>query len=313
MAFLSRIDYNRFKEWIWPIFVVTILGLGAALLCHPVANTHRWIIVGPIRLQPSEFAKIASAIFLAYYLDRKASKLDSPWRGFVVPVAFVGVLLGLIGWGRDLGTPMIMFVMMLFVLFVAGTRLKHILAAAAMAVPVVAYEILSSPYRVKRLLTFVTGGIDTQGQGYQVAQAMLAAGSGGWVGKGFGASKIKLMYLPEPHTDFIFPVLCEEAGLIGAVAVLALFAGFLLRGMRAARLAPNMFGALLATGLTLSICLQAFINMSMSIGLLPTKGLTLPFISYGGSSLLATLAAVGILLNISRQAQQVLPERARPD
>ncbi|MBI5625149.1 MAG: putative lipid II flippase FtsW [Elusimicrobia bacterium] len=313
MAFMSRFDYNRLKEWIWPIFAVTVAGLLLALASAPVGNVHRWIRLGPIGLQPSEFAKLAAAVFLAYYLDRRASKLDSPWRGFIIPMSFVGILLVLIGLEPDLGTPVLMFCVTLCVLFVAGSRLKHILAAAALAVPVVVYEILSKPYRVKRLVTFLTGGLDSQGQGYQVAQALLAAGSGGWLGKGFGASKLKLMYLPTPHTDFIFPVLCEELGLIGALTCLALFAGLLLRGLRAARLAPNMFGTLLATGLTLSICLQAFINMSMSIGLLPTKGITLPFISFGGSSLLGTLAAVGILLNISRQAQAVVPARARQD
>ncbi|MBI5882535.1 MAG: putative lipid II flippase FtsW [Elusimicrobia bacterium] len=313
MAFLSRLDYNRLKEWIWPIFAVTVGGLVLALCSDPVANVHRWVRLGPIGLQPSEFAKIVAAIFLAYYLDRRASKLESPWKGFVIPVGFVGILLALIGGGRDLGTPVLMFLVMLIVLFVAGSPGKHLLAAAALAVPAVVYAIASEQYRIKRLLIFLAGGIDSQGQGYQVAQALLAVGSGGWLGKGFGGSKLKLMYLPTPHTDFIFPVLCEEMGLLGALVCLSLFAGLLVRGLRAARLAPNMFGTLLATGLTLSICLQAFINMSMSIGLLPTKGMTLPFISFGGSSLLATLAAVGILLNISRQAQLAMPARSRPD
>ncbi|MBI4677876.1 MAG: putative lipid II flippase FtsW [Elusimicrobia bacterium] len=313
MAALSRFDYNRFKEWIWPIFSVTVAGLILALFCDPVVKVHRWVRVGPIGFQPSEFAKIASVIFLAYYLDRKASKLESPWMGFIVPTVIVAVLLVLIGLEPDLGTPVLMFAVMLLVLFVAGSRTKHLLAASALASPVIAYEIWRKPYRVERLLNFLAGGVDGPGQGYQMAQALLAVGSGGWVGKGLGASKLKLMYLPTPHTDFIFPVLCEELGLLGALGCLALFAGLLVRGLRAARLAPNLFGALLATGLTLNICLQAFINMSMSVGLLPTKGLTLPFISFGGSSLLATLVALGILLNISRQAQIVPDARARPD
>ncbi|MBI5210865.1 MAG: putative lipid II flippase FtsW [Elusimicrobia bacterium] len=313
MAYFSQLDYNRLKEWIWPIFWVTVAGLVLALYSPAKENVHRWIHLGPVGLQPSEFAKFASVIFLAYYLDRKASKLDNPWKGLVIPTAFVAVLLLLIGKEPDLGTPVLMFTVMVAILFVAGSNLRHIGVAMALALPIVVAEILRKPYRVQRLLTFLSGNADGHAQGYQLTQSLLAVGSGGWFGKGFGASQLKLMYLPTPHTDFIFPILCEELGLLGALLCAGMFATLLLRGLRVAKLAPNMFGTLLATGITLSICLQAFINMCMSVGLLPTKGMTLPFISSGGSSLIATMMAAGILLNISRHAQTNPPIRQRAD
>ncbi|MBI2787705.1 MAG: FtsW/RodA/SpoVE family cell cycle protein [Elusimicrobia bacterium] len=209
----------------------------------------------------------------------------------------------LIGLEPDLGTPFLIFCVAILTLFVAGARWQSIAGALALAVPVVAEELWRKPYRRARLLSFMSPFENIKGAGYQLAQSILAVGSGGWTGKGVGASKLKLMYLPKPHTDFIFPVICEELGLIGAAVVLALFTTILIRGVRIARAAPNLFGTLLATGISLSIVIQAFFNIAMSIGLLPTKGIPLPFISYGGSSLLATMLGVGILLNVSRQTR----------
>ena len=302
MAFFSKLNYNSLKEWIWPILIVTIVGLVGALFSLPIAGVRRWIRVGPIGVQPAEFAKLASVIFLAYYLDRKRSKVDSFVAGLVVPGAVVSVMLLLIGKEPDLGTPVLMFSVMLLMLFIGGARLSHVFMTLGSALPLVAYEIYKKPYRVARLLNFLSPYRDVQGSGYQLFQAMLAVGSGGWFGKGFGASKLKLMYLPTPHTDFIFPVICEELGLLGALGLLSAFALFLVRGVRIARAAPNLFGTLLAAGITFTIVLQAFFNVGMSIGVLPTKGIPLPFISFGGSSLLATMIGVGILLNISRQS-----------
>jgi cell division protein FtsW len=165
-------------------------------------------------------------------------------------------------------------------------------------------ELWRKPYRRARLMTFLRPFENIKGTGYQLAQAILAVGSGGWFGKGFGASQLKLMYLPKPHTDFIFPVICEELGLVGALVILGLYAAILIRGIRVARLAPNLFGTLLACGITFSIVLQAFFNIAMAIGLLPTKGIPLPFLSFGGSSLLSTLMGVGVLLSISRQSRE---------
>jgi len=212
--------------------------------------------------------------------------------------------MGLIILEPDLGTPILMFAVTLLVLFIGGGRPRHLLGACACALPLAAYELIKYPYRRARLLSFLAPFDDPKGAGYQLVQSIMAVGSGGWFGKGIGASKLKLMYLPTPHTDFIFPVICEELGLAGALALLALFVALLVRGVRIARSAPNLFGTLLAAGITFTIVLQAFFNIGMSIGLLPTKGIGLPFISFGGSSLAATLIGIGILLNISRQSQR---------
>ncbi len=301
MGYFSRWDYNRFREWIGPIFLMTVVGLIAALIGHPVAGVRRWIRLGPIGIQPAEFAKLTSVLFLAYYLDRKRSKTASPLWGLAVPTGVVAVLLLLIGKEPDLGTPVLMFAVAMLLLFIGGARVQYVLAAIAASLPVVAYELIKYPYRRARMMSFLTPFDHARGAGYQLAQAILAVGSGGWFGKGLGASQLKLMYLPAPHTDFIFPVICEELGLLGALAILGLFSAILVRGVRIARSAPNLFGTLLAAGITFTICLQAFFNVGMAIGVLPTKGIPLPFISFGGSSLLATLVGVGILLNISRQ------------
>ena len=302
MRFFSRLNYNRLKEWVWPVFFITAVTLGAVLLAPARENVHRWLPLGPFTLQPSEFAKYTAVLFLAYYLDRRQSQAASPVRGLVVPGVVVSVLLLLIAAEPDLGTPILIFSVTVLLLWLGGGRLLYLLGAGALAVPAVALEILRHPYRLARVVHYVStlrGGSEAS---YQLEQAVLAVGSGGWLGKGIGASELKLGYLPTPHTDFIFPVICEELGLVGALALLGLFAAFLIRGLRVARSAPNLFGSLLAAGITLTICLQAFINACMSIGLLPTKGMPMPFISYGGSSLLVTLCAAGVLLNISRQS-----------
>ncbi|MEK7383462.1 MAG: putative lipid II flippase FtsW [Elusimicrobiota bacterium] len=302
MTAASRTDYNRLREWVFPVFAVTGLLLVAVLLGPKIAGVRRWIRLGPIGLQPAEFAKLASVLFLASYLDRKHSKLSSPIHGLLIPMGVVGVLLVLIGLEPDLGTPVLMFAVAGLMLFIAGANVRWLIGFLLAAVPIVAVELWRKPYRRARLLSFLTPFENIQGAGYQLSQALLAVGSGGWFGKGFGASQLKLMYLPTPHTDFIFPVVCEELGLLGALLILALFVTFLVRGMHIARRAPNLFGTLLACGITFSIVLQAFFNMGMSLGLLPTKGIPLPFFSFGGSSLLATLLGVGVLLNISRQS-----------
>ena len=304
MTFFSRFNYNRLREHVKPIFIATCAALGIALVSPAIAGVRRWIRVGPVGLQPAEFAKLTSVLFLAYYLDRKRSKLDSPVYGLAIPVAVVGILLLLIGKEPDLGTPSLMFAVTLLLIFVGGGKAHYLLGAMLAGGPIVLWQILRVPYRRARFLTFMDPFANIRGAGYQLAQSILAVGSGGWFGKGFGASQLKLMYLPTPHTDFIFPVVCEELGLLGALALLSLFTLLLIRGVRIARSAPNLFGTLLAAGITFTICLQAFFNVGMSIGLLPTKGIPLPFISFGGSSLLATMIGVGVLLNISRQANR---------
>jgi cell division protein FtsW len=306
MGWVSRLDYNRLREWVAPIYGVTAVLLLAALFFRPIAGARRWIHLGPIGLQPAEFAKLTAVLFLASYLDRKHSKLGTPAHGLLIPLGVIGVLLLLIGKEPDLGTPTLMFGVALLILFVAGARMRWLFAALGAAVPLVAEELWRKPYRRARLMTFLTPFENIKGTGYQLAQAILAVGSGGWFGKGFGASQLKLMYLPKPYTDFIFPVICEELGLLGAFVVLALYATILVRGIRIGRQAPNLFGTLLACGITFTIVLQAFFNIAMAIGLLPTKGIPLPFLSFGGSSLLSTLVGIGVLLSISRQNKETV-------
>ncbi|MEK7234580.1 MAG: putative lipid II flippase FtsW [Elusimicrobiota bacterium] len=303
MGAMSRLDFNRLREWVMPIFTVTCLTLVAALFFPTVAGARRWIRLGSLSLQPAEFAKLASILFLASYLDKKHSKLGSFVPGVAVPLGVVSILLILIGLEPDLGTPSLIFCVSVLMLFVAGTRWQSLLGTLALAAPIVAVELWRKPYRRARLLSFLHPFENIKGAGYQLSQSILAVGSGGWTGKGFGASKLKLLYLPTPHTDFIFPVVCEELGLIGALAILTLYATILIRGVRIARAAPNLFATLLASGICFSIVLQAFFNIAMAIGLLPTKGIPLPFFSYGGSSLLSTMLGVGVLLNISRQTR----------
>ncbi|MDD5657377.1 MAG: FtsW/RodA/SpoVE family cell cycle protein, partial [Elusimicrobia bacterium] len=246
MWFFSRLNYNRLKEWVWPVFFLTAVALAAVLLAPARENVHRWLPLGPFTLQPSEFAKYACVLFLAYYLDRKHSKTASAVRGLLVPAGVVAVLLLLIALEPDLGTPLLIFSVTMAMIWIGGGRLRHLLGAGLCALPVIAFDIANHPYRVKRLLRYLGALSGSSEASYQLEQALLAVGSGGWLGKGLGASQLKLMYLPTPHTDFIFPVVCEELGLAGAMALLGLFAALLVRGMRAARTAPNLFGTLLA-------------------------------------------------------------------
>ena len=301
MLCASKVDYKRWGEWSWPLVVMITLALGATFAFHPVAGVRRWIRIGHIGIQPAEFAKLVMVIFLADYLDRKQSKAGTFMHGAVVPWLVVGVLLGLILAGRDLGTPALMFAVAVALLFIGGARLRYVFGAILGALPLLAYQIWRVPYRRRRLLSFMDPFSQSQGAGYQLSQAIMAVASGGWFGKGLGASQLKLLHLPTPHTDFIFPVVCEELGLAGALLVLGLFATLGVRGIKIAREAPSLFGKLLGSGIVLWITIQAYFNAAMSIGLMPTKGLPLPFFSYGGSSLFITLVMAGILLHISSQ------------
>jgi cell division protein FtsW len=301
MAAISRVNYNLYRKRIGLMLTLTIVILVLALLGHKVGGARRWIKLGPIGLQPSEFAKLSCVLFLSYYLDKKRSRLRSLATGVLIPALVLSPIILLIAREPDLGTPLLIFAVFLELLFIAGVRLRHIFTALSLSIPAIAYELIRYPYRRARLLHFFSPIHDAQNTGYQLAQSIMAVGSGGVFGKGLGASNIKLMYLPTPHTDFIFPILCEELGLVGALGLLSLFIFLTIRGTRIARDAPNLFGTLLAAGITSTIALQAFFNMAMSLGLLPTKGIPIPFVSFGGSSLLASLIGIGILLNISRQ------------
>ncbi|OGR63853.1 MAG: cell division protein FtsW [Elusimicrobia bacterium GWC2_51_8] len=296
---IVRLDLEKMRRFIKPAVIAAMSLLVITLFMPPVAHVRRWIPLGLINLQTSEFAKIALVLYLADYFDKNNSRLQASWKAMAKPFAVTGIFCALIACEPDLGTPALMFAVALMLFFAAGAKLKYILLPFAAVIPVFIFELFRHPYRITRLKSFLSPWQDASGAGYQLVQSLLAVGSGGWLGKGIGASKLKLMYLPEPHTDFIFPMVAEEMGLAGGFVIVALFTAFLVKGVRAARNAPSLYTTLAALGLSLTISLQAFFNLSMSIGLIPTKGIPLPFFSYGGSSIIASLIAVGVILNIS--------------
>ncbi|NLO91787.1 MAG: putative lipid II flippase FtsW [Elusimicrobia bacterium] len=300
MLWLAK-NYQKLYKLNPSVYLVSSWVLLAVALVSPgIANVHRWIRLGPIQIQPSEFAKIAVIIYLAReiqdYRGQLAKYGSFPWQPFGMVLATV-VLIAL---GKDLGTPFMIMLVCFGILAVAGVRLMFLLGGAFLMIPAVIYEIMKHPYRIQRITTFMSPEADPGGKGYQLWNSFMAVGSGGWFGTGMWASKMKLLYLPAPHTDFIFSVMAEELGLIGSALVIGMFVYLLLRGLSVARKADTLANSLTALGVTLMLCLQAFYNMAMAIGLVPTKGLPLPFFSYGGSSMLSTLIMAGILINISR-------------
>ena len=309
MFILARY-YTNLQKIIKPNFVLYITWglLVWALFSAEAANVHRWIHLGPINIQPSEFAKLALIIFLSYSLSKKQNIANNP-KILAIPISFALITILLVAMGKDLGIPALMFVISVAIFFIAGTKFKHILIAGLVVLPVVIIECFRHPYRIQRLASFLAPEEKIGGIGYQLSHSLYAIGSGGWFGKGLGASELKLEFLPAAHTDFIFAVFCEEVGMIGAFALIFLFVWLLARGLTIARTTENKFHAYLASGITLCLCLQAFTNMCVAVGVFPTKGLPLPFFSYGGSSVIITLAMMGILMNIARQEQkkEILP------
>jgi cell division protein FtsW len=299
MAAAAKCDLERLRPYIKPAMLVTALLLVVTLFMPKVAGARRWIPLGFMKLQTSEFAKIVLVLYLADFFDRSMSRIRESWKELLKPLGASLVIMVLIAAGPDLGTPALLFGVAMFMAGAAGVPLKFVFAPIMAAVPVVIEELIRKPYRLVRLRSMLDPWEAAGGSGYQLVQAMLAVGSGGWFGKGLGASQLKLLYLPEPHTDFIFPVVAEELGLVGSLFITALFAAFLLKGARVARNAPSLYTSLAALGLTLLVSLQAFYNIGMCIGLLPTKGIPLPFFSYGGSSIWSTMIMVGVILNIS--------------
>jgi len=298
MAVAAKADLEKIRKYIKPAVIGTVVLLGITLVMPPVAHVRRWIPLGLMKLQMSEFAKPVLMLYLADFFDRNASRVHAEWRELLKPCGVALLIFALIAAEPDLGTPSLLFGVTMIVFFAAGVKLRYILAPIACMIPVLIEELLRKPYRIARIKNFLTPEQDASGTGYQLMQALLAVGSGGWLGRGFGASKLKL-YLPEPHTDFIFPVVAEELGLLGGLAIVGLFTALLVKGSRIARNAPSLYLSLAAFGLTLVIVLQAYFNLSMAIGLIPTKGIPLPFFSYGGSSILSSMLMVGVILNVS--------------
>ncbi|MGH7393240.1 MAG: putative lipid II flippase FtsW [Candidatus Rokuibacteriota bacterium] len=300
-----RLDYRRLERLGWPIVIAAAVLLVLVLVppfAQPINGSRRWLRLGPVSFQPVELAKLALVIYLAAFVARRREGLADFRHGLLPPLAAAGSLAALVLVQPDLGNSLTLIAVAFGVLFLAGGRVRHLLLIGAAALPLLAMAVWLAPYRLRRITTFLDPWSDPRGGGFQIIQSWLALGGGGWFGRGIGESKQKLFYLPESHTDFIFAVLGEELGFVGAAAIVALFVVFVWRGLRVGMRAPDPFGAYLALGITLLIATEMLVNLGVVTGLLPTKGLPLPFMSFGGSALLVTMASTGVLLNISQHA-----------
>ncbi len=301
MLAVMHVNYRHLRRpvVIYGLLLGVLVLLVAVLFTPAMNNARRWFFVGGLSVQPSELAKLVLIPYIAYQIDRKSDRLDS--YAFLVPCALAtAVTAGLIVLGRDLGTTLLVCVPPLVMIFLAGLKIRYLVTGGAILLPLTALAVIAEPYRWRRFTAFLAPAADPQGAGYQPLQSLIAVGSGGPFGLGPGNSVQKLYFLPSPHADFIYSIAAEELGLLGALGLLALFAVFLWRGMIAGRKAPDTFGRYLAWGFTCLIVVQALIHMSVALSLMPTTGVPLPLISHGGSSLLTTLAACGLILNVSQ-------------
>jgi cell division protein FtsW len=305
LSIVMRIDYRTYRSdrLIWLLLGLVGLMLVAVLFARPINGTRRWFGVGGFGIQPSELAKLAAILFTALILERRRHRIDEVQYSLLPIGVIVGGLVGLILLEPDFGTAVSLLAVIAVMVFAAGISYRYLLGAGLLALPALYVILMQADYRRRRLLTFMDPWADPLGDGFQIIQSLIAVGTGGVFGKGLMSGVQKLFYLPEPHTDFIFAVIAEETGLVGATTVVLCFCVIAWRGLRTAMRAPDSFGAFLALGITMMLVLQAFVNVSVVLGLLPTKGIPLPLVSNGGSSMLINLLGVGVLLNISQHAQ----------
>ena len=303
MLYMMSIDFAVIERLSKIIMIVSIALLVLVLIPgigFSVAGARRWFRLGPLSFQPSEFAKLAVIIYLASFMQRKGYKIKDLFYGYIPCMSVIAATSFLILLQPDLGTAVSIFFIGFFVIFISGGELKHLFTTVLSGVPLLYYLIFSVPYRRRRMLVFLDPWKDSKGAGFQIVQSFLALGSGGLFGVGLGQSKQKLFYLPEPHTDFIFSIIGEELGFIGAGSVIILFAIFVWQGMRAFFKVNRPFNKVLIFGATAMIAFEVLVNIGVSVGAFPTKGLPLPFVSYGGSSLVFHMALVGLMLNAMR-------------
>jgi cell division protein FtsW len=312
MAVAARVDFGVLRRLCYPLLCFAFLLLLAVLVVGTrVGGAKRWFHMGPLSLQPVEIAKLALVVYLSYSLAKKQEKVKTFTVGFLPHLCVMGVMMLLLLKQPDLGSSLILGATTLLLLFVAGTKISYILLALLGAAPVVYHAIVGTPWRLKRMIAFLDPWQFRRGVGYQITESLISIGSGGATGLGLGDGKQKLFYMPEAHTDFILSNIGEELGFVGLLLVLLLFGVLLWRGVRAALLAREPFGTFLAFGLTSIFGLQALVNTGVVLGALPAKGLTLPFVSYGGTSLIMSLGFAGILLNISTRAPMPVPRSLR--
>jgi cell division protein FtsW len=302
MALATRVSYYKLRKLAWPGIILSVFFLLLIWVPHlgiRAGGAVRWLNLGVFSFQVSEMVKVTLILFLAHYLTEKANHIREFREGMLVPLGIMGALAGLILLQPDFGTTFIIALITFLMIFLAGGRIVHLAGLAALFLPVALWFLLHKSYRLARLTAFLDPWKDPRHSGFQIIQSLIAFGSGGTFGVGIGDGMQKLFYLPEPHTDFILSVIAEESGFIGVGLILLLYTILIVRGFRISLKAPDLFGNLLAAGLTMLLALEAFINIAGVMGLIPLKGLALPFLSYGGTSLMMSLAAVGILLNIS--------------
>ncbi|RPI29021.1 MAG: putative lipid II flippase FtsW [Acidobacteria bacterium] len=306
MLLAARIDYHWYARpaVVFSALAVTLVLLAAVFAFPAYHGARRWVVILGIRFQPSELAKLAMVIFTSYYLIWAGQRFHAFWRGLVPYLLVLGVNVGMIVLEPDLGTPICILSTAGFLIYLGGLRYRYIMVALLLAVPAFYFLVLNVTYRRNRLLAFLDPEKDPLGVGYHIRQSLIAVGSGGWSGVGYAQGGQKQFFLPEPHNDFIFAVIGEELGLIGTLFTLVLFTLVFLKGVKIALRSDSLFGTYLGLGIVAMITLQALLNMSVVVSLLPTKGIPLPLISVGGTSVLVTLAAIGILLNISRHGRK---------
>lgn len=300
MYLMANYNYRKLQKFVVPAAVITIVLL-TAVFGFPARNgAHGWIILGSYQFQPSEFVKLCLILILAKMISNKADAMTSLKDGLLPPLIAIGVVCFLVLLEPDLGSTVVIAATSFIMLFAGGARYKHLVMLALIGVSAIIAAVLVAPYRLIRFLAFLDPSVDPSGSGYQIIQSLYAIGSGGFLGVGLGRSMQKFYRIPEQHTDFIFSILAEELGFIGGAFIIILFMFFAARGYLIAKNSRDTFGSLLACGLTTAIVVEAVINIAVVTSLMPVTGITLPFISYGGSSLIFKLAAVGVLLNISR-------------
>lgn len=308
MGLGSMVDYHRLARMRYVLLAVAMALLVLVLVFGVTVNgARRWFRFGPFSFQPSELAKLCLIIYMADVLARKQEHIREFFQGFVPPVLIVGLAFALIMLQPDFGSAVLIAMTLFAILFVAGIRLSHVFLIIVLAAPAMVYLIATEPYRLRRVFMFINPWEDPSGAGYQLVQSFIALSSGWLFGVGPGASLQKLSYLPEASGDFAFAILGAELGFLGCVAVIGLFAFLMWQGIRVCRTAPDLFGNLLACGIVCMIGLQALVNIAVVTGSMPTKGLPLPFVSFGGSSLVISAFAVGLLLNVAGHCKVETP------
>ncbi len=318
----TRLNIGLLRRSTYPVLLVSIVLMIAVALGfgRSAGGATRWLTVGPVNVQPAELAKLAMIMWLAHSLAKKSNQMRTFSIGFLPHVLVAGLLMLLCLAQPDFGSAVMIALLTFVVLFAAGAKAGYLLGCVLLTIPVGYAAIASSPYRMRRIQAFLEPFEHRQGAGYQITESLMSFGSGGWTGVGLGDGRQKLLFLPEAHTDFISAIIGEELGFIGVVLLCAAFGWVVFRGLRAAWRAQDEYAGYLAVGMTLFIGLQAFTNLAVAMGLLPTKGLALPFVSYGGSSLLVNAAAAGIILNTSRYGvsrtveapARIKPKRPQP-